>query len=239
MPSLQGKACLVTGASSGIGLAVARRFAKDGARLGLISRSGEKLAAAVASLDPDAPKPLVVPADLTSASDAKRVVERAIAELGGIDVLVNAAGAAYFLPIGETSEAQWDEILGVNLKAVFLMCRHVVPLMLESGKGDIVNVGSIAAHIGLGNSTAYTASKHGLLGFSKALAAEVRRNGLRVITVSPGSVDTPLWDGMEWTPDKSRMLLADDVAEAVYASLTMSDNATVDELVVMPRDGVL
>jgi NAD(P)-dependent dehydrogenase (short-subunit alcohol dehydrogenase family) len=239
VPALQGKVCLVTGASSGIGLAVAQRFAREGARLCLVSRAVGKLATAAASLDPGAPTPLIVPADLTSSGDIRRVVERATAELGGIDVLVNAAGSAYFLPVGETTEAQWDEILDVNLKAVFLMCHHVVPRMLEAGRGDIVNVGSIASHIGLGNSTAYTASKHGLLGFSKALAAEVRREGLRVITVSPGSVNTPLWDGMEWTPEKSRMLLPEDVAEAVHAALTMSDNATVDEMVVMPRDGVL
>ena len=101
--------------------------------------------------------------------------------------------------------------------------------MLERGYGDIVNIGSIASHQGFENSTAYCAAKHGVLGFSRALALEVRKRGLRVITVSPGSVNTPLWDPMEWTPDRSKMLHADEVAEAVHAALTVSSTAAIDE----------
>lgn len=239
MAPLTGKRCLITGASSGIGLAIAQCLAQDGARLALVSRSKERLAAAVATLPPAAPPPLTLAGDVTRAADVDRVVAKALEAWGGIDVLVNAAGAAVFLPVGEMAEAQWDQVLDANLKAVFLMCRRLVPPMLAAGSGDIVNIGSVAAHQGFENSTAYCASKHGLLGFSRALALEVRKKGLRVITVSPGSVNTPLWDTTGWSPDRSKMLQAGDVAEAVAAALSLPGRATVDELIVMPKDGVL
>ncbi len=239
MASLAGKRCIVTGASSGIGLAIARRFARDGADVALVGRSVSKLEAAARSMNSALGRRLVVAADVTREDQVRSLVERTLSEFGGIDVLVNAAGAAYFLPITDTTEQQWDAVLDTNLKAVFLMCKLVAPEMLAAGRGDIVNIASIAAHQGFDGGTAYCASKHGLLGFSRALALEVRRRGLRVITVSPGSVDTPLWDPMEWSPDRAKMLHPDDVAESVYASLTVSGNAAVDELIVMPRDGVL
>ena len=111
--------------------------------------------------------------------------------------------------------------------------------MLEAGRGDIVNIASIAGHQGFDASTAYCASKHGVIGFSKALAMEVRRQGLRVITVTPGAVDTPLWDAAGADFDRSRMLTPGDVAEAVYGALTFSASAVQDEVLVMPADGVL
>lgn len=236
--ALGGKRCIVTGASSGVGLAIAQRFARDGARLALVARTRTRLDAAARTLS-SAAACLALPADVTRDDHARGVVERVAAEMGGIDVLVNAAGVAYFRPIGETSVEHWDEVLDANLKGVFLMCKHAAPRMLGAGRGDIVNIGSIAAHQGFKGATAYCASKHGLLGFSRALALEVRQRGLRVITVSPGSVDTPLWERSDWSPEKTKMLRAEDVAEAVYAALTISDNAAVDELIVMPRAGVL
>ncbi|MCH8190347.1 MAG: SDR family oxidoreductase [Chloroflexi bacterium] len=239
MPSLTGKSCIVTGASSGIGLAVARRFAQDGANIALVGRSPSKLEAAARSMDSFPGRRVIVQADVTQEVETQRLVQQTLGEFGALDVLVNAAGAAYFLPIAETTLDQWDEVLDTNLKAVFLLCRLVTPPMLAAGHGDIVNIASIAAHQGFDGGTAYCASKHGLLGFSRALALEVRRQGLRVITVSPGSVDTPLWDPMKWSPDRAKMLHPEDVAEAVFGSLTFSGNASVDELIVMPRDGVL
>ena len=239
MTTLKGKACLITGASSGIGAAVARRFAKEGARLCLVARSTGRLRALAQELASPQGTPLVVEADVGLEQQVKNAVSQAMASQGGIDVLVNCAGTVYFTPIDETDESQWNDVIDSNLKGTFLFCKHLVPGMLERGYGDIVNIGSIASHQGFENSTAYCAAKHGVLGFSRALALEVRKRGLRVITVSPGSVNTPLWDPMEWTPDRSKMLHADEVAEAVHAALTVSSTAAVDELIVMPQEGVL
>ena len=239
MLSLEGKSCIVTGASSGIGLAVARRLAREEVRLCLVARSMEKLQAVALELGQAGEKPLVAAADVANEEQVRRAVEGALSRFGAVDVLVNSAGTTYFTPMADTTQEQWDQVIDSNLKGVFLSCKYVVPHMLLRGSGDIVNVASIAAHQGFENSTAYCAAKHGVLGFSRALALEVRKRGLRVITVSPGSVDTPLWDPMEYSPDRSKMLRAEDVAESVVAALTISPTAAVDELVVMPRDGVL
>ncbi len=239
MLSLKGKACIVTGASSGIGLAIARRLAQEGVKLCLVARSEDKLRAIADDLRNDGEKPLIAPADVAQEEPVRRAVQSAVSAFGGVDILVNSAGSVYFTPIGETALEQWDQVVDSNLKGVFLCCRQVVPHMLERGRGDIVNIASIAAHQGFENSTAYCAAKHGVLGFSRALALEVRKQGLRVITVSPGSVDTPLWDPMEWTPDRAKMLRPEDVAESVVATLTISSTAAVDEIVVMPQEGVL
>ena len=236
---LKDKVCVVTGASSGIGLAIARRFAQEGALLCLVARSEERLEAASQGMEGASDDRVVLSSDVTQEEQVTAVVQQTLDRFGAIDILVNSAGAAYFTPIVQTSAAQWDEVLDANLKAVFLLCKHVLPHMLSRGKGDIVNVASIAAHQGFENGTAYCASKHGLLGLSRALALEVRKRGVRVVTVSPGAVDTPLWDPMEATPDRSRMLRAEEVADAVVAALTFSATAVTDELIVMPRDGVL
>ena len=235
MASMSGRACLITGGSSGIGLAIARRFAEDGASVCIASRSRERLDAAASSLGGVSS----VAADVSTASGAAAAADYALERLGRIDVLVNAAGAAYFTPLHETTEELWDATIDGNLKSVFLMCKAVAPRMLEAGRGDIVNIASIAGHQGFDASTAYCASKHGVIGFSKALAMEVRRQGLRVITVTPGAVDTPLWDAAGADFDRSRMLTPGDVAEAVYGALTFSASAVQDEVIVMPADGVL
>ena len=235
MASMSGRACLITGGSSGIGLAIARRFAEDGASVCIASRSRERLDAAASSLGGVSS----VAADVSTASGAAAAADYALERLGRIDVLVNAAGAAYFTPLHETTEELWDATIDGNLKSVFLMCKAVAPRMLEAGRGDIVNIASIAGHQGFDASTAYCASKHGVIGFSKALAMEVRRQGLRVITVTPGAVDTPLWDAAGADFDRSRMLTPGDVAEAVYGALTFSASAVQDEVLVMPADGVL
>ena len=239
MESLNGKVCLVTGASSGIGLAVARRLAKEGAQLTMVARSQEPLIAAAKSIDQADGDPLIVPADLVHATGVRLAVEQTLERYGAIDIVVNAAGAAHFMPLDELSEEHWDDVLNTNLKAVYHMCKQVLPTMLAAGKGDIINVASIAAHHGFEGGTAYCASKHGLLGLSRALAAEVRQQGIRVIVVSPGAVDTPLWDKAGGDLDRARMLTSEDVAEAVYGALAFSTTAVVDELVVMPRDGFL
>ena len=235
MASMSGRACLITGGSSGIGLAIARRFVEDGASVCIASRSRDRLDAAAASLGGVGS----VAADVSTASGAAAAADYALERLGRIDVLVNAAGAAYFTPLHETTEELWDATIDGNLKSVFLMCKAVAPGMLEAGRGDIVNIASIAGHQGFDASTAYCASKHGVIGFSKALAMEVRRQGLRVITVTPGAVDTPLWDAAGADFDRSRMLTPGDVAAAVHGALTFSASAVQDEVLVMPADGVL
>lgn len=239
MISIEGRACLITGASRGIGEAIARRFAAERARLCLVARSADRLEALARELARHGEAPVVAPADVADEAQVKGAVLRALEAFGRIDILVNNAGIVRFAHVGSTSTELWDEVIGSNLRGTFLLCKYVVPHMLSRGRGDIVNMASIAAHQGFDASTAYCAAKHGVLGFSRALAQEVRTRGLRVITVSPGSVDTPMWDGMSWSPPREKMLRAEEVAEAVLAALTISEGSTVDEILLMPREGVL
>lgn len=239
MTSVRGKVCIVTGASRGIGEAIARRFAREQAILCLVARSAAPLESLATELGREGETPLVAPADVADETQVHGVVQRTLARFGSIDILINNAGAVRSNRIGDTPVELWDEVIDSNLKGMFLFCKHVVPHMLSRGKGDIVNMASIAAHQGFDVSTAYCAAKHGVLGFSRALALEVRKQGLRVITVSPGSVDTPAWQGMEHAPPRSKMLRPGEVAEAVLAALTVSATATVDEIVITPAEGVL
>ncbi|MCL0102291.1 SDR family NAD(P)-dependent oxidoreductase, partial [Dehalococcoidia bacterium] len=145
MISLSGKVCVVTGASSGIGEAVARRLGQEGSRLVLVARSVDKLEALAEEIGGFGDRPVVTPADVSNEEQVRSAIELTIATFGGVDILVNSAGAVFFSAIGETEEQQWDQILDSNLKGTFLTCKYAVPNMLSRGRGDIVNIASVAA----------------------------------------------------------------------------------------------
>ncbi|MGY1808608.1 SDR family NAD(P)-dependent oxidoreductase [Blastococcus sp. SYSU D00669] len=184
--------CLVTGAGRGIGAAVARRLSAEGHSVALTARSADELAAVATGL---AGPSLVVPADLTGPSAADDVLGRVEEEWGGpVEVLVLNAGAATSAPLARTTDADWDRMLEVNLTAPFRLLRRALPPMVEQGWGRVVAVASIAAKRGDPYVAAYTASKHGLLGLVRSVAAEVARTGVTVNAVCPGYVDTPMTD---------------------------------------------
>ena len=189
---LSGHHALVTGASRGIGRAVARRLAKGGAQVALCARSDGALRELAAEISAAGGTALAVPCDVTQAAQVASAVERAQAAFGGIDLLVNNAGRVARVPLVEMSESVYDEILDVNLKGPFLFCRAVLPGMLARRSGRIVNIGSISATLGTPRLTAYCASKWGLLGLTKALAEELRGTGVSVTSLLPGSVDTEM-----------------------------------------------
>ena len=137
------------------------------------------------------------------------LVARTLAEHGRIDILVTAAGVARFGPVAEVATADWDQTLAVNLRGALLCCRAVLPAMMAARRGTIINIGSVVTSRTLTGSAAYTASKYGLLGFSRVLAEEMRPHGVRVGVLSAGATDTPLWDGMPGAPDRARMLTPD------------------------------
>lgn len=182
--------CLITGAGRGIGAAVARRLSAEGHAVGLTARSADELAAVAAGL----PGPsLVVPADLTDPAAADVVVSRVEAEWGGpVEVLVLNAGAGTSAPLARTTDEDWARMLDLNLSAPFRLLRRALPGMVEQGWGRVVAVASIAAKRGDPYVSAYTASKHGLLGLVRSVAAEVAAKGVTVNAVCPGYVDTPM-----------------------------------------------
>jgi NAD(P)-dependent dehydrogenase (short-subunit alcohol dehydrogenase family) len=244
---LHGKVAIITGASRGIGKALAHAFAREGASLSLWSRSEKGLDSVVREIGKSSSreqnaggrKILSIPLDITKERDVEKGVGEVLKQLKQIDILVNNAGYAYFRTVLETKAEDWDRIMAVNLRGSFLSTKAVLPFMLKRKKGDIVFVSSIAGLEGFPEWSGYCTSKSGMIGFSKSLSKEVRNKGVRVITVCPGAVDTPLWDDHPDPPDRNEMLKAEDVAEAVINLLTFSRKAVADVAVITPEKGIL
>jgi NAD(P)-dependent dehydrogenase (short-subunit alcohol dehydrogenase family) len=185
------RTCLVTGASRGIGAAVAAALSADGHRVALVARDSAALEEVRRSLPSPA---LAVCADVTDPSHLEAAVARTEAEWGPIEVLVSNAGAGFAAPLVDTSDDDWARMLELNLTAPFRLVRRVLPGMLHAGWGRIVVVASVVAKRGEPQVAAYTAAKHGVLGLVRAAAAEVARTGVTVNAVCPGYVDTPMTD---------------------------------------------
>ena len=236
---LAGQVAVVTGAGRGIGRAVAVRLAREGAAVALAARSEPELDGVAGEITQAGGRALVVPTDVRQEAAVEALTRRALAEWGRVDVLVNAAGLATFAPVTDSKLDDWDQILAVNLRGAVLCCRAVLPAMIAQRRGTIINVGSVVTSRTLTGSAAYTASKYGLLGFSRVLAEEMRSHGVRVGVLSAGATDTPLWDAMPAAPARERMLRPDQVAEAALLMATLDPNATLEELTLLPAGGIL
>jgi NAD(P)-dependent dehydrogenase (short-subunit alcohol dehydrogenase family) len=236
---LAGQVALVSGGSRGIGRAVALAFAREGARVALLARGRAELEHLAAAIEADGGTALVVSGDAAEEATAGRAVEAALARFGRLDCLVTAQGAGAFGPLETSRVADWEAMLRANLTATYLMCRAALPPMLAAGRGTIIAVVSLAAVRAIPGCAAYTASKAGVLGLVRALAAEVRGRGLRVAALSPGAVDTPFWDGIPSPPDRGRMLRPEAVAEAALLVAAQPPGAFVEEIVLAPTPGVL
>ncbi len=230
---------LITGASRGIGRATALALAAAGCRLVLAARGPEALDRVIQEVEALGAEALAVPTDVSDESAVQALVAASVAWYGGIDALVNAAGFGRFAPVEDSGSADWQEMLAVNLTGTYLCCKHVLPSMLKRGAGQIINVLSIAAKQPFPNATAYCASKFGAYGLTLALAAEVRRRGVRVTALLPGSVDTPFWDAAGGGPDRALMLRPEHVAATIRVLLDQPREMTTDELMVMPPFGIL
>jgi len=236
---LSGQVALVTGAGRGIGRAVAMAFAREGARVVLAARSGRELSALQREIEAAGGAALAVPTDVRQEPAVAALVSRALAECGRIDCLVTAAGLATFGPVADIKTEEWDQLMAVNLRGVFLACRAVLPSMMAQRRGTIINIGSVVTTRTLTGSAAYTATKYGMLGFSRVLAEEMRSHGVRVGVLSAGATDTPLWDAMASPPDRSKMLRPEQIAEAALLMAAVPAGATLEELTLLPQGGIL
>jgi NAD(P)-dependent dehydrogenase (short-subunit alcohol dehydrogenase family) len=236
---LAGQVAVVTGAGRGIGRAIAGALAREGASVALAARSGPELDGVAREIQQAGGQALVVTTDVRQEASVEALVRRALAEWRQVDVLVNAAGVATFAPVADSKLDDWDQMLAVNLRGAVLGCRAVLPAMIGRRRGTIINVGSVVTSRALTGSAAYTASKYGLLGFSRVLAEEMRPHGVRVGVLSAGATDTPLWDAMPGAPARDRMLRADQVAEAALLMASLGANAALEEVTLLPAGGIL
>ena len=232
---------IVTGASSGIGRATALAFAKSGIHIALVSRSQEKLQAIANTAKELGVEAKAYPLDLAEIEQVKLKIAEIADDFGGINLLVNNAGMGYTNSLENTPLADWQKVLDLNLTSVFQCIQGILPQMRDRGQGTIVNVASIAAYNAFPNWGAYGVSKAALLALSKALALEERVNGIRVVTISPGSVNTPIWDTDTVQADFNRqaMLTPETVAQSILHTVLLPSQAVVEEMTVMPSGGAL
>jgi NAD(P)-dependent dehydrogenase (short-subunit alcohol dehydrogenase family) len=210
---LSGKVALVTGASRGIGQAIARGLAAEGAALVLAARSVGDLEAVAGQIGAQGGRALVAPCDVRLAGEVQRTVSGALKKFGRLDILVNNAGVAFRVPLAEMAEADFDLTLAVNLKGIFLFCRQAVPVMAAQGSGTIINISSGAGKQGFPELAAYCATKFAVIGLSESLALEVAGQGIRVFSVCPGATDTQMYRSL--FPEEEPELAPEHIARRV------------------------
>lgn len=225
----------MTGASSGIGAATARALAAAGARVALLARDAARLETVAA----DTPGAVVFACDVTEAAAVPAAVDDAAARLGGLDLVVPAAGVGRFGDTADFSVEDWDLVMDVGLRGTFVTVRAALP-HLRTSRGHLVTIASIAALQPFAGSAAYCAMKAGVRALAQVVAEENRRDGVRVTNLVVGSVDSPFWDRAGGTSlPRERMLRPEDVADAIVRAAAAPANTSLDEIVLMPPDGVL
>jgi NAD(P)-dependent dehydrogenase (short-subunit alcohol dehydrogenase family) len=221
---------LVTGASRGIGLAVAIALRARGMHVVRLARSLK---------DARAERRTDIQCDVTKPADVERALDQVDKELAVPDVLVNNAGIFFIKPLGETTLEDFTGTLAANLTAPFLFARRIIPRMVERGSGHLVTIGSISDYIGFSGSTAYAASKFGLRGMHEVIRQETAKSGVRTTLISPGPVDTDIWNPVD--PDskpgftkRKDMMKSEDVAAAVVYAVTQPEHLAVTEIRLLP-----
>lgn len=240
---LQNKVAIITGAGSGIGRAVALTFAKEGAKVvaaDWAEKGGQETVNLVKQVGGEA---VFVKTDVSQAADIEKMVAICLENFGQVDILVNNAGIAKMGPLHQTSEEDWNAVLNVNLKSVFLASKKVIPEMLKQGQGKIVNVASIAGLVGFEGAGAYCASKGGIIALSREMAIEYAKNKINVNCIAPGIIKTAMTkdmindsatrQGFEMSTPYPRLGEPEDIAmAALYLASDESDFVTGEVLVV-------
>ena len=237
--SLVQKRALITGASSGIGRATAIAFAKAGIDIALVSRQKDRLESVAKEARNLGVEAKAFPLDLAKVEQVHTQIDSIVAAFGPVNILVNNAGMGYTGPLIETSLADWQKVIDLNLPSVFQCIKGVLPGMRDQGSGTIINVVSIAGLQVFPNWGAYCVSKFGLMALSKTLNMEERANGIRVTALCPGSVNTPIWDSetVKADFDRSAMLTPELVAESILYVALLPTSAVIEELTLMPSVG--
>ena len=232
------KVAFVTGAGSGLGEATAHRLARAGACVACVDLDEDRAGRTAMAIDASGSSALGIGCDVSDERAVESAIDRTLQTWDRIDIAVNCAGADFVLGVTEMTVAQWDRVIGVNLRGPFLVARAVLPVMKRVGGGDIVNVASTAALRAWGNASAYHASKWGLLGFSRGLGVEGRADGIRVTTIIPGGMNTHWFDRFPEQgiplPDQSNLQDPANVADAIAYAVSLPRGSAMQEMLITP-----
>lgn len=240
---LQNKIAIITGAGSGIGRGIALAFVKEGAKVVVADINEEGGKKTVEQLKEQGGEAVFVKTDVSKSRDIDEMVKTCLDEFGRVDILVNNAGIVKFSPLHETPEEDWDAVLNVNLKSVFLGCKKVIPEMLKQGKGKIISIASIAGLVGFENIGPYCASKGGIIALTREMALEYAKHKINVNCIAPGVIKTAMTKDLLADPDTRQFLESstlyprlgepEDIAQAaVYLASDESDFVNGEVLVV-------
>lgn len=233
--NLQDKIALVTGAGRGIGRSISKALANAGAQVVVCSRTAAEIEKVVREISSENGKASAVPADVANEREVVSMFESVEDRFGKIDILVNNAGIGRFGRVADFAVRQFDELMAVNLRGTFLCCRSALKLMIPQKNGYIINISSVVGIKGYPNQAAYTASKHGIMGFTKSLAVEAQEHNIRVSAILPGGVDTELFREARDDIETSAMMHPTDIAHAVIFLLSLSKRAAIDQIYIRRR----
>jgi len=236
MKELKGKKAIVTGGGRGIGRAIALALADYGCDVAVASRTRDEIERTANEIAMFGSRGIAIQADISDPLDVEFMVKKTVETLGGIDILVNNAGIAIFKPFLDLTLDDWDKTMSINLRGAFLCAQETAKYMISQGSGTIINVCSSASKKAYPNQLAYVASKHGMLGLSKALSIELKPYNIRVHAVCPGGVDTKLTADARPEVDRSDWMRPEDIAHIVIMLLTMHDRSTIDEVYIRRFD---
>ncbi len=228
---MQDKVIVVVGATGGIGSALTHKLASTGARLVLTARDAVRLATLADELPGEV---LTVPCDITDPQQVDTLIKKTIAQFGQIDVLVNAAGAGILKPYNSLEADDLDKMLNINLKGSFYTTQAAAEEMQKRKSGHICNIVGILGKHSMPMAAAYSASKFGVVGFSKCMAEELKRFGIKFTLFYFGGVDSPFWDNVSLKVDRKKMLSTETAANAIFFALTSDPQAVPMEINIQP-----
>lgn len=228
---LKNSVAIVTGASKGIGKSIAHRLAKEGVHTVLASRNAQVLTSLQKQINDEGGHAIAIPTDVSSEQSVHHLISETLKTFGTIDILINNAGVGGFSNIVDSTVEQFDAMMDVNVKGVYLCTRGVLPAMIAQKKGEIINIASLAGKNSFGGGAIYSATKWGLIGFARSLMLEVREHNIRVVTLCPGSVNTGFGAKER---DEPMIIQPEDVASTVHFVLTMPNRVNVSEIDIRP-----
>ncbi|GIV11199.1 MAG: short-chain dehydrogenase [Fimbriimonadales bacterium] len=240
METFAGQVALITGGGRGIGAETAKLMAQQGATVVLVARTQAQLESTALQIRQAGGKAHWFAADVSDEGALREAVQSALSITGSIDILVNNAGFIQAVDAIEKSDpTEWLRTFEGNMRGLYLTTRLTLPSMLEQGRGQILNVLSIAGARAFAGLSAYSCAKAAGLMFTRVLAKEVRKRGVRVMAILPGAVDTAIWGDGDSIPDREKMIRPESVAQIIVQMLAAPSDAAIDELVVLPQDGIL